>query len=324
MKAKEKVSQLSSIIKDKLAPIVNNDYLLLDVPYYTNVGDTLIWQGTMDFLSDLPYRCLGMTNATGNIDFKITKDTVILLQGGGNFGDLWVLHQNFRKRIITQYPNNPIIILPQSIFFENRQRQEEDAAFFAGHPNVTICVRDRRSLEVLKKYYPNNSHLLLPDMAFCINAKSYGRGDKDERDSLFVKRNDKELSNEDSFSIVPPDAFVSDWLNCGNIRLYRIKDKLERYAHKIDKLCKTHIQCEVADYFWQNVLRQAQVQYAINFLLPYKHIYTTRMHAAILSVILEKENITLFDNSYGKLSSFTDAWLNDVDGLKIIGSKSKD
>lgn len=319
MKAKEKVSHLSSVIRDKLTLLVNNDYLLLDVPYYTNVGDTLIWQGTIDFLHGLPYRCLGTTNATGTIDFKVTENTIILLQGGGNFGDLWVLHQNFRKRIIAKYPNNPIIILPQSIFFEHPNNQDRDAAFFAGYPNVTICARDGKSLEILRKYYPNNQHLLLPDMAFCINVKPYTRMTEISGSSLFVKRNDKELSNEKYFSTVPPNAFVSDWLSCGNERLSRRKELIESCAHRIDKLLGTSIQHKVTDYFWQHALRPAQIQYAINFLTPYEHIYTTRMHAAILSVILGKENITLFDNSYGKLSSFVETWLKDVDGLKICG-----
>lgn len=317
MNTENKTKLLASVISENLTPVIDNDYLLLDVPYYTNVGDTLIWQGTLDFLRQLPYRCLGTTNATGKIDFRISEKTVILLQGGGNFGDLWVLHQNFRKQIIEKYPDNPIIILPQSICWENNENQEKDAAFFSNYPNVTICVRDTKSLDILKKYYPCNGHLLLPDMAFCMDIGAYNKKEEIAGTSLFVKREDKELACEDSFSVVPKNALVSDWLSIGSPFLEKWKERFERYSQKVDNVFNTSIRYKVTDVFWQRFLRKSQVQYAVDFLAPYEHIYTTRMHAAILSVILGKKDITLFDNSYGKLSSFVDTWLADVDGLKV-------
>jgi len=322
MNAQKKKEELANIIRVGLTPIITNDYLLLDVPYYTNVGDTLIWQGTLDYLKQLPYKCLGMTNAKGNTDYKISKSTVILLQGGGNFGDLWVLHQNFRKEIIARYPDNPILILPQSIYFEKGQNQEEDAEFFKNYPNVTISVRDKCSYAILEKHYPCNKHLLLPDMAFCMNIKPYRQKNIiNESSSLFVKREDKELSSEIFFSIVPETAVVKDWLSCGSNNLNKWRSKMERYAQRVDAILGTSIKLNVSDFFWQKLLKKRQIQYAIDFLSPYEHIYTTRMHAAILSVMLGKKDITLFDNSYGKLSSFVKTWLQDVDGLKILGSK---
>lgn len=319
MRAKDKVNQLASIIKQELSPLIDQDYLLLDVPYYTNVGDTLIWQGTLDFLRSLPHKCVGMTNATGKIDFKISKKTIILLQGGGNFGDLWILHQNFRKQVIERYPENPIIILPQSICWTDEKKMEADASFFSHYTNVTICVRDTHSLEILKKHYLNNKHLLLPDMAFCMDLKQKNRKVEQSGSSLFVRRNDKELANERSFSIVPHNAVIKDWLSPGSQFWNTWRERSERYAQKADRLLGTSIRYQVTDFFWQRLLRKAQVQYAIDFLSPYEHIYTTRMHAAILSVMLEKKDIILFDNSYGKLSSFADTWLAETDGLRILG-----
>ncbi|MGL4853596.1 MAG: oligosaccharide flippase family protein [Phocaeicola sp.] len=34
--------------------LVNGDYLLLDLPFYANIGDTLIWEGTLHFLRPQP------------------------------------------------------------------------------------------------------------------------------------------------------------------------------------------------------------------------------------------------------------------------------
>lgn len=89
MKATEKISQLKKIIAELLTPLVNSDYVLLDVPYYTNIGDTLIWEGTRELLKTLPYKCLYTASVETYKYRPLPKDTVILLQGGGNFGDLW-------------------------------------------------------------------------------------------------------------------------------------------------------------------------------------------------------------------------------------------
>lgn len=50
MTVSEKISQLKSIIDKQLSPLIDANYILLDVPYYTNIGDTLIWEGTREFL----------------------------------------------------------------------------------------------------------------------------------------------------------------------------------------------------------------------------------------------------------------------------------
>ena len=51
---KQRINELKSIIDRTLTPEITNDYILLDLPYYTNIGDTLIWEGTKEFLKNYP------------------------------------------------------------------------------------------------------------------------------------------------------------------------------------------------------------------------------------------------------------------------------
>ena len=106
----EKKYQLQTLIENTLTPLINHDYWLLEVPYYTNLGDTLIWQGELDFLRKLPYKCKGMYSYETPIPDGIGINDIILLQGGGNFGDLWTNPHEYRMRVIEKYPNNKIII----------------------------------------------------------------------------------------------------------------------------------------------------------------------------------------------------------------------
>ncbi len=50
-----------------------------------------------------------------------------------------------------------------------------------------------------------------------------------------------------------------------------------------------------------------------------QRIYSTRLYAIILSLLLGKDSdLYWFDNSYGKNSSFYETWLSDLDGIKFI------
>lgn len=45
----EKTEKLRNIIFDQLSPLIDNDYVLWDLPYHENIGDTLIWEGERCF-----------------------------------------------------------------------------------------------------------------------------------------------------------------------------------------------------------------------------------------------------------------------------------
>ena len=177
MTAKEKISQIRTLIISSLSPIINHDYWLLEVPYYTNVGDTLIWQGELDFLRELPYKCKGMFSYYTDVPNNIGEDDIILMQGGGNFGDLYYDPQNYRMQIVEKYPNNKIIFLPQTVWFEHEENMKECADALSQHKKLTICARDKVSYEILKKNFINEI-LLVPDMAFCIDMSKWKKNNK--------------------------------------------------------------------------------------------------------------------------------------------------
>ena len=149
MNAVEKVKALSKKISEALTPLINRDYWLLEVPYYSNIGDTLIWQGERDFLGTLPHKCLGMHSLESFAFPEIDKNDLILFQGGGNFGDLWTRHHDFKMKVVEMYPDNEFIFLPQTVYFEREENMRKCAAFLADK-KVTICARDEVSYHLLK------------------------------------------------------------------------------------------------------------------------------------------------------------------------------
>ena len=85
------------------------------------MGDLLIYHGTEQFFKDHHIN-VTLKRCEYDLDLeevkaKITPNTTILLHGGGNFGDLYPQHQKIREEMVANFPNNRIIVLPQTAYF---------------------------------------------------------------------------------------------------------------------------------------------------------------------------------------------------------------
>ena len=319
----DKTRQLKKMVHELLTSQIDNDYVLLALPYHSNLGATLIWQGELDFLKTLPYRRLFSTGISKRFFMageSLRSETILLFHGGGNFGDVWDGPNEFRRKAISTFPQQKCIILPQTIYYQKRENLENDAAFYAQHPNVTICARDQKSLQILKEWFPNNPSLLVPDMAFCMEMSRYHRC-QSPKGTIFLKREDREYNEDIDYCEVPKDAVVTDWTFLSDSKEYLRQRNIIRWSRRFDRRLGTDFESRCLDAYWHHVLRSLNVSTAIGLIDAYSQIYTTRMHAAVISVILGKRNITLYDNSYGKSSSFYDTWLRDVDGLRMLTVK---
>lgn len=311
----QKKQQLQDIIKDKLAGLINHDYVLLDLPYYANIGDSIIALGEKNFLKEIDFKCLYAGSHCAH-NFIIDKDTVILFQGGGNFGDLWRSCADLRNSIISRYPNNKFIVFPQSVCYENEKNLQEDIEVYSRCSNMTICARDRVSFEFLKRHFVQNNILLVPDMAFYLDPKFLKRSHNTGK-TLFLLRNDKELVQNPMYNIVPSNADVADWptltYNIGPYIPYKVWRKLEMMVGR----CSKSYVIKMEDLFWQHILHPYNVKRGVGFLNQYDAIYTTRLHAAILGYLLGKR-IYIFDSKDGKISALYETWLKDVEGIDVI------
>ncbi len=324
---KKKISQLSQLITSRLGNIINRDYVLLGLPYYLNIGDILIWEGERHFLKNLGYKCLnrGYNYRARN---KIKEDTLILLQGGGNFGDLWRFIHEDRIDIIRQYKNNPIIITPVTLWYENTDLLKQDAKELSSHPNLTICARDSVTYNILKRHF-NNNIILVPDMAFYIETSMIEQHTHNEcKGTLFLKRNDKELLSNLSFSPknIQGGIDVHDWPTMEINPPYWLRyKKLCRYGNRLVHFNGLQILSKFiiksSDWYFHNCCRKQLIHDGINFVSQYRNIFTTRLHVGILSILLDKE-VTILDNSYGKNANFFNTWLKDTDGITLLKPKN--
>lgn len=314
------IQKMRERIRSSLTPLITHDYVLLDLPYYDNIGDTLIWEGTLEFLKTLPYKCLYYASKDSFRYRKLSSDVVILLQGGGNFGDLYRLHSEFRKKIIALYPNNKIIILPQSVFYQTKQYVDADAQIYASHKSLYICARELYSFVFLKEHFQNKC-LLVPDMAFYINVAKYRVSDNENR-ILYLRRKDKELASDTDHLRVPQNAEVHDWPTYE--QSFSQAELVEKACYKIAKLVdlfgvRDKYKVKIDDWKRCYFYRKFYVQVGIDFLSPYSIIYTTRLHVMILGLLLGKK-LFLINNTSGKVINYYTTWLEDLDNINVLSN----
>jgi len=229
------------------------------------------------------------------------------MMGGGNFGDLYSQHNVFRKKILELYPDNHIIVLPQTVYYMAAKNARRDACEFRKHKHLTIFTRDKYSYRFLKAFRFSSDVRLMPDMAFCIDMEwlkglSLQATDK----NLYFKRIDKELNVLEE-NLISEQCDVCDW------PLYGQSDpKLNHLCSLIDA---KHF--DEADDYAVNSYLPERVRVGVKFISQYKRIYSNRLHGAILSILLGKE-VVILDNSYGKNSQYYNSWLKDVDSIFLL------
>ncbi len=300
------IAALRARIDETLRPLLHatRSAALIDFPDYSNVGDSAIWLGQLAFLRSLgsvslTYMCDVHSYSRDELATRL-GDGVILLGGGGNLGDLWENSQQLRERVIGDFPKTPIVQLPQSVHFQDRRALLRAKEVFDSHTNLTLLVRDERSLAFAKNEFRNASHLC-PDMAFCVGPLE--RSDAPTKDILWLSRTDKECVSQ-----APADAATSlervDWLDEPQTALRRLKRLFDlpftRYAWTTSGFERTRSRV------WERLADQRLLR-GCRLLSRGRTVITDRLHGHVLSVLLGIPHV-LLDNSTGKVRSFYETW----------------
>lgn len=310
------IKKLREVIYNVLGKeIGKKDVCLIDLPNYYNPGDQLIREGEEQFIKqlgvDIKYRAsLYFFNPR-----MVSKEDCILLQGGGNFGDLYYKHQKFREYIVKTFPKNKVIILPSTIHFSDINNLRKCIKAYSQHPDLVICARDNKSFKITQDNFLNNKSHLIPDMAFAIeNLKKDNRNITYNR-SLFLSRRDKEKSNfveKDSLDFIH-NLEVHDWPTYNYLPIKALLHYSSIYINRVLlktlKLIGLHWNQRNDIYgFIQLHSRERQIRSAVNFTSQYNLVITTRLHGHILACILGIPNI-LLDDAYGKNKNWFDTWM---------------
>jgi exopolysaccharide biosynthesis predicted pyruvyltransferase EpsI len=303
-------NRLKEVISKLMPP--GTKYALLDFPDYPNVGDSAIWLGETKLLSQLSGNWPSYVCHLGYFDSDRLEQALpagpILLNGGGNFGDIWPWIQNFREQIIERYKNRTIIQLPQTISFGNKLAIERCAKIIAQHPNFHLLVRDQPSLEFAKQHFQCSVELV-PDMAFGIGALK--RPISPIHNILMLLREDAERASYDRSPLQTLlNASIADWLEEP-----QKFDKTSKYTAAFKALFNGSWGRDERRFVYYQQLANGRLNRGLKLLSSGRHVITDRLHGHILSTLLDIPHVAL-DNNYGKILSYIEAWTHTYPALQ--------
>ena len=281
---------------------------LLDFPAHSNVGDSAIWLGELACL-----RASGITRLRHACDLRnydrrevarrIGRGT-ILLHGGANFGDLWPEYQQFRERVISDFPDNPIVQLPQSIHFQHRAALDRARRVVNAHQSFTLLVRDRRSLELAGNEF-RAPISLCPDLAFCLGA--IPRPGAPVRPLLWLSRTDHEAGGERPSGAARD--ICADWIGEPPMRLASLSRRISRLGARWRLAARLLHRPQARLY---EALATRRLDRGCRLLSSARVVITDRLHGHILCVLLGIPHVVL-DNNYGKVRGFHETWTDSCE-----------
>lgn len=288
---------------------------LIDFPHHGNVGDSAIWLGEIAYLKSRNCR-LAYTCTAANYNAEAMRaaigNGIILITGGGNFGDLYAIHQNLRERVIREFPTNRIIQLPQSIYFADDGNLARSQAILSQHKDFHFIVRDTVSLQLAQQHYGNPSYLC-PDMAMMLDLKPL-RSQSKTSDVVILSRVDEEKASHFSSGMgTQLNSVVMDWLDEPEPKHEWLYDwshrRLGWSSSKVPPFLLNKLALMAA-----NAMARQRLARGLDLLGQGKVVVTDRLHAIILSW-LGGTPVFYVDNNYNKLSNFINTWLKGNPGL---------
>ena len=287
--------------------------ILFGVPTHGNIGDAAIVVAEEKFikdnLSDYEYiSVLEEEETKENIEQfqKIIRDEdIILLHGGGNFGDKYIELEEKRRMIITAFPNNKIILMPQTIHFSDNENGkmelEKSKKIYGNHKNLTLVAREKVSLEIMKREFSNNNVIFTPDIVMYLNETEQ----RERKGALLAIRIDmekvltdeqieqiKEIVSRNFESVKRTDTY----LGFENIKV--TEDGVEGDTQILPEMRNKVVNDKLEEF------RNAEL------------IITDRMHGMILSTITSTPCIA-FSNYNHKIKSTFD-WIKDQKYVKFL------
>lgn len=303
------IIKLINYIKTNRFFITGNEkhIILMGSPEYNNLGDLAIAYSIKNFIRDRcpDYKYIEIPESAllnKKYPINVKPHDLLLLIGGGNFGDVYMDQQIIRKRIIKKYYKNKIIVMPQTIDFTKTDsgKEEYDKIYklLDKNSNVELFAREIFSYDIFKNCFPNSKVNLCPDMVLTNSFDNINN----RKGVLVLLRRDREakLSNGDREQIISS--------------LFGIKEEIV-----VDDTCLSY-SVKIND-------RDIEVQQFINRISRFKLVVTDRLHGVIFCAITGTPCIAISNNNHKVKGIFE--WISNLgfidleDDINLVWEKGK-
>lgn len=294
---------------------MNNRIFYFGVPEHSNLGDLAQCYCIRRFLQKYfpEYTVVEvfsrnyLDNSFGLRDYikrNIRQDDLIFFQSGYCTQDLGGREDFMHQAVIQDFPDNKLIMLPQTVYFQSEERRNLASRIYDAHKNLYFMARDRVSYEIAKEMFPHIKVECYPDIVTTlIGQYEYPF----EREGvLFCIRNDSEkfYSEKEIEDLMKSFEGVT---KC---------DCLDTTIHEEPDVIRNNLKKYIEDYFAK--------------FAHYKLIITDRYHGTIFSLVSNtpviviqtkdhkvKTGVDWFREPYGNQAFFA----NTLEEAKIKATK---
>lgn len=292
--------ELNSLAKQLLNPKSGKRIILFQTPSHTNIGDHAIAEAEILFLQSRfsDYRIIEVNQAyhfplLALIKGKLPTTDVIMLHGGGNFGNEYMHEENIRRSVVESFPNHKIVVFPQTIFYTNDKSGGSELQIsqriFEKHSNLTLIAREKVSLDLMKNYFPKNTVLFMPDIVLSM----------DKTDPI-MKREGILMVLRDDEERVLSDAKHKE-----------LDDLVRKYSDSI-------LYSDMHYHKWVRTTKERDILLDYKFIQfkSSKLVVTDRLHGMVFAAITQTPCIAF--SNYNQKVSGTYEWIKELNYIKYI------
>lgn len=273
---------------------------IVGTPLHGNLGDHLIALAEMQLLSnqsgyqlqDVPM--LVYTNSRRKFRRLVKKDDIILISGGGWLGTLWLHNEINVRNIIRDFPNNKIVVLPQTVYYEEtdkgKKEMEISRNIYSSHSNLTMFLRDEASYIFVQTNHlvGDNKSYYTPDMALAFRSPHICEDSRQNALICFRRDREKVLLEGDAQNL--REYLWSIGMDTRDTTtVYYDSISLEKRASSVEEKLKEYSKAKI--------------------------IVTDRLHSMIFAALAGTPCVA-FDNKTHKVSGVYE-WMKHLDYIRI-------
>ena len=202
------------------------------------------------------------------------KENIIFFQSGYCTQDLGGAHDYIHKLVVKSVRNVPIVMLPQTIMYKNKNREIQARKVYEQNNHVMLMCRDKVSYQMAQSIFSKNRLELYPDIVTSLIGTMKIASRENRKGILICCRNDIE-------------RFYSD-------------DEIERLKIELEKIDEVDISDTTVQDDFKNLKANinGHVETMIKEFGKYRVVVTDRYHGTIFSLIAGTPVIVIKSNDH--------------------------
>ena len=271
--------------------------VIFGTPNHGNLGDYAIYLAEKKLLKEYKpdSHIFDVNMAVFNDEIEplkklLKRNDLLILTGGGNLGNQYMDDENIRRKVITLFPYNRIVIFPQTMYFTDdargKKEKEISKEIYNSHSHLLIAARDELSFQEMQKTF-SAKIVLVPDVVL-----TWGSLDTQNREgALLVLRSDVESTLSDR-------------------QMNQLKMDLILQYTKVEQT-DTVVDDRIGIEGFEDALMEKWNQFQKAEL-----VVTDRLHGMIFAAIAQTPCLVL--NNYNHKLRETYKWIKDLDYVQFV------